>query len=81
MVSGRLFTFDRVGQCVDWCHSGGDGLVAARHLQHYGYQPSVYYPKRPKNDLYQVCGDFYFYFGGLLDLDVHRLAVSRHSRP
>lgn len=33
---------------------GGDGLVAARHLCHYGYTPTVYYPKRPKNDLYQV---------------------------
>jgi hypothetical protein len=36
-------------------NSGGDGLVAARHLRHYGYQPTVYYPKRPKNELYQVC--------------------------
>lgn len=34
--------------------SGGDGLVAARHLRHYGYQPIIYYPKRPRNDLYQV---------------------------
>ncbi|KAL7273685.1 hypothetical protein RUND412_003427 [Rhizina undulata] len=33
--------------------SGGDGLVAARHLWHYKYEPTVYYPKRPKNDLYQ----------------------------
>ncbi|KAL8387048.1 hypothetical protein RB599_002294 [Gaeumannomyces hyphopodioides] len=32
---------------------GGDGLVAARHLRHYGYQPAIYYPKRGKNDLYQ----------------------------
>jgi len=34
-------------------NNGGDGLVAARHLHHYGYQPTVYYPKRSKNDLYQ----------------------------
>jgi len=27
--------------------------VAARHLYHYKYQPSVYYPKQPKNELYQ----------------------------
>ncbi|KAK7915200.1 hypothetical protein PG985_012903 [Apiospora marii] len=33
---------------------GGDGLVAARHLRHYGYQPTIYYPKRSKSDLYQV---------------------------
>lgn len=35
---------------------GGDGLVAARHLAHYGYKPSVYYPKEGKNELYQVNG-------------------------
>jgi NAD(P)H-hydrate epimerase len=32
---------------------GGDGLVAARHLRHYGYEPTIYYPKRSKNELYQ----------------------------
>lgn len=26
-------------------HPGGDGLVAARHLHHYGYNPKIYYPK------------------------------------
>ncbi|OTA62624.1 YjeF N-terminal domain-like protein [Hypoxylon sp. EC38] len=34
-------------------NNGGDGLVAARHLRHYGYRPAIYYPKRSKNDLYQ----------------------------
>ncbi|KAI1343435.1 YjeF N-terminal domain-like protein [Xylariaceae sp. FL0016] len=34
-------------------NNGGDGLVAARHLRHYGYQPSIYYPKWSKNELYQ----------------------------
>ncbi|KAI1170879.1 YjeF N-terminal domain-containing protein [Nemania sp. FL0916] len=34
-------------------NNGGDGLVAARHLRHYGFDPKVYYPKRSKNDLYQ----------------------------
>ncbi|KAI1460176.1 YjeF N-terminal domain-like protein [Annulohypoxylon moriforme] len=34
-------------------NNGGDGLVAARHLRHYGYSPTVYYPKRSKNELYQ----------------------------
>ena len=33
---------------------GGDGLVAARHLWHYGYEPVMYYPKQSKNELYQV---------------------------
>ena len=26
-------------------NNGGDGLVAARHLHHYGYIPVIYYPK------------------------------------
>jgi NAD(P)H-hydrate epimerase len=34
--------------------AGGDGLVAARHLWHYGYKPTIYYPKQSKNELYQV---------------------------
>ncbi|KAJ6132328.1 AI-BP family protein [Penicillium samsonianum] len=34
-------------------NNGGDGLVAARHLAHFGYTPSVYYPKQGKNELYQ----------------------------
>ncbi|PVI05373.1 apolipo protein A-I binding protein-like protein [Periconia macrospinosa] len=34
-------------------NNGGDGLVAARHLHHYGYQPTVYCPKQSKNELYQ----------------------------
>jgi hypothetical protein len=33
---------------------GGDGLVAARHLWHYGYKPTIYYPKMTGNELYQV---------------------------
>ncbi|PUU78912.1 apolipo protein A-I-binding protein-like protein [Tuber borchii] len=34
-------------------NNGGDGLVAARHLWHYNYRPTVYYPKQSKNELYQ----------------------------
>ncbi|KEF60450.1 YjeF [Exophiala aquamarina CBS 119918] len=26
-------------------NNGGDGLVAARHLHHFGYTPTIYYPK------------------------------------
>lgn len=28
-------------------------MVAARHLKHYGYHPTIFYPKRSKNELYQ----------------------------
>jgi NAD(P)H-hydrate epimerase len=34
-------------------NNGGDGLVCARHLVHYGYQPTVFYPKQGKNPLYE----------------------------
>ncbi|EMR08373.1 YjeF family domain-containing protein [Pneumocystis murina B123] len=33
-------------------NNGGDGLVAARHLWHYGYKLSIYYPKKGKNELF-----------------------------
>ncbi|TKA31402.1 NAD(P)H-hydrate epimerase [Salinomyces thailandicus] len=33
-------------------NNGGDGLVAARHLYHLGYKPTMYYPKQGKNELY-----------------------------
>mmetsp|Transcript_58263 Transcript_58263/g.169125 ORF Transcript_58263/g.169125 Transcript_58263/m.169125 type:complete len:253 (-) Transcript_58263:161-919(-) len=38
-------------------NNGGDGLVAARHLRHFGYSPTVVYPKMEaitaKNELYK----------------------------
>lgn len=33
-------------------NNGGDGLVAARHLKLFGYEPLVYYPKKSKGDLF-----------------------------
>ncbi|KAI9684116.1 MAG: hypothetical protein M1829_003386 [Trizodia sp. TS-e1964] len=39
--------------CGPGNNAGGDGLVAARHLWHYGYQPTVYYPKQGRNEFYQ----------------------------
>ena len=43
-------------------NNGGDGLVAARHLYHFGFQPTVVYPKLGKNKqlfskLLQQCKD------------------------
>ncbi|KAJ1800389.1 hypothetical protein LPJ59_001143 [Coemansia sp. RSA 2399] len=43
----------RVLVCIGPGNNGGDGLVAARHLCHFGYQPSLYYPKQPAKDLYK----------------------------
>ncbi|KAK8941856.1 hypothetical protein KSP40_PGU018170 [Platanthera guangdongensis] len=33
-------------------NNGGDGLVAARHLYHFGYQTCICYPKRTDKPLY-----------------------------
>ncbi|KAM9737401.1 NAD(P)H-hydrate epimerase [Menidia menidia] len=35
-------------------NNGGDGLVAARHLKLFGYEPSILYPKRPSKPLFQA---------------------------
>ncbi|WRT64870.1 NAD(P)H-hydrate epimerase [Kwoniella shivajii] len=34
-------------------NQGGDGLVAARHLHHFKYKPTVYLPKPGSKDIYQ----------------------------
>jgi len=34
-------------------NNGGDGLVCARHLKLFGFNPSVFYPKRTNKTLYQ----------------------------
>ncbi|NXG70952.1 NNRE epimerase, partial [Baryphthengus martii] len=34
-------------------NNGGDGLVCARHLKLFGYEPTVYYPKRPNKPLFE----------------------------
>ncbi|KAI9484400.1 YjeF N-terminal domain-containing protein [Zychaea mexicana] len=45
--------FPNILVCVGPGNNGGDGLVAARHLYHFGYKPALYYPKQPNKDLYQ----------------------------
>ena len=33
-------------------NNGGDGLVASRHLKHFGFEPEIYYPKPGKGQLF-----------------------------
>jgi len=35
-------------------NNGGDGLVASRHLVHFGYKPTIVYPKPTQKALYQA---------------------------
>ncbi|RMX58424.1 hypothetical protein pdam_00019696 [Pocillopora damicornis] len=34
-------------------NNGGDGLVAARHLKLFGYNPKIYYPKKSEKQLFK----------------------------
>ncbi|XP_051901855.1 NAD(P)H-hydrate epimerase isoform X2 [Pristis pectinata] len=34
-------------------NNGGDGLVCARHLKLFGYEPAIFYPKQPSKPLFQ----------------------------
>lgn len=46
-------THPRVLVCCGPGNQGGDGLVAARHLSLFGYEPTIYLPKPGSKDIYK----------------------------
>jgi NAD(P)H-hydrate epimerase len=44
---------DGGGATTELTTQGGDGLVAARHLHHFRYKPTIYLPKPGNKDIYQ----------------------------
>ena len=62
ICSDRTADKGKILICAGPGNNGGDGLVAARHLYHFGFQPTVVYPKLGKNKqlfskLLQQCKD------------------------
>ncbi|KAG9088239.1 hypothetical protein FS749_002335 [Ceratobasidium sp. UAMH 11750] len=45
--------YPRVLVCCGPGNQGGDGLVAARHLKMFGYEPTLFMPKPGSKDIYQ----------------------------
>ncbi|KAL5635815.1 hypothetical protein ACGC1H_004569 [Rhizoctonia solani] len=45
--------YPRVLVCCGPGNQGGDGLVAARHLKMFGYEPTLYMPKPGSKDIYK----------------------------
>ena len=46
--------YPKVLICCGPGNNGGDGLVAGRHLVHFGYTVTVYYPKQSNKPIYQL---------------------------
>jgi len=49
----RKDVYPRVLVCCGPGNQGGDGLVAARHLGMFGYQPTIFMPKPGSKDIYE----------------------------
>ncbi|KAL6718702.1 hypothetical protein ACLMJK_002936 [Lecanora helva] len=55
LMSVGAFSLDQLMELagLSVSQAGGDGLVAARHLFHYGYEPTIFFPKKTGNEIYE----------------------------
>ena len=53
ICSDRTAANGKILICAGPGNNGGDGLVAARHLVHFGREVDLYYPKRPDIPTYK----------------------------
>lgn len=64
-------------------NNGGDGLVAARHLKHFGYDPTVVYPKQGKatifSNLVKQCNDLSIPILPSFDRDAIQSDINKYS--
>ena len=53
ICSDRTAENGKILICAGPGNNGGDGLVAARHLIHFGREVDLFYPKRPKRTIFE----------------------------
>jgi len=55
-IIAHIYPLQRYSKLLVICgpgNNGGDGMIASRHLKHFGYEPHIFYPKRVDKPLFK----------------------------